>query len=77
MLGRVDRSLEQLESTTTTLDSIVGKIDRGEGTVGLLINDPRLYHRMDSTVNSMNQLLVDLKENPVRYMRALRLVDLF
>jgi phospholipid/cholesterol/gamma-HCH transport system substrate-binding protein len=77
VLNRVDRNLTQLESTTLTLDSIVGKVDRGEGTVGLLVNDASLYHRMDSTVNSMNQLLIDLKENPVRYLRAMRLVDLF
>ena len=77
LLGRVDKNLEQLESTTASIDSIVGKIDRGEGTVGLLINDPTLYHKMDSTVTNMNQLVLDLKENPVKYLRALRLVDIF
>lgn len=77
VLARVDQNLLQLEATTNALNSIVGKIDRGEGTVGLLVNDAGLYHRMDSTVSNMNKLLIDFQENPVRYMRALRIVDLF
>ena len=77
LLERVDQNMAQIETTTASLDSIMGKIDRGEGTVGLLVNDPALYHRLDSTVTSMNQLLVDIKDNPVKYMRALRLVDIF
>ena len=76
LLRRVDQNLDSIEETTHTLDSILGKIDQGEGTVGLLINDPQLYHRMDSTLENMNALIVDFKENPVRYMRALRLFDI-
>ncbi|MFK7845468.1 MAG: MlaD family protein [Rhodothermales bacterium] len=77
LMDKVELSLVSLDSTMQSLDSIVGKIDRGEGTVGLLINDDALYHKIDSTVTNMNALLVDLKENPVKYMRALRLVDIF
>ncbi len=77
LITRVDQNMAQLEKTTQGLDSIVGKIDRGEGTVGLLINDSTLYYRLDSTMTNMNELLIDLKENPVKYMRALRLVDIF
>lgn len=76
LLRRVDKNLDSIEQTTNTLDSILGKIDQGEGTVGLLINDPQLYHRMDSTLQNMNALIMDIQENPVRYMRALRLFDI-
>ena len=77
LMEKVELSLVSLDSTMSNLDSIVGKIERGEGTMGLLINDSTLYYRMDSTVTNMNALLVDLKKNPVKYMRALRLVDIF
>ena len=63
------------------MENRLGKafVERGPPPVKafLLINDPTLYHRLDSTMTNMNQLLVDLKENPVKYMRALRLVDIF
>lgn len=77
LLTRVDSNMVQLESTLTSIDSIVGKIDRGEGTVGLLINDESLYYTMDSTLTNINSLVVDIQNNPVKYMRALRLVDIF
>ncbi len=77
VLARLDRNMAQLETTMTGLDTIVGRIERGEGTLGMLVNDPSLYHNMDSTLQNMNALLIDFKENPVRYMRALRLVDVF
>ena len=77
MLARLDTSLVELEGTTTTLNSILNKIDQGEGTLGLMVNDPGLYHRLDSTVYNLNELLVDFQEHPVRYMRALRLFDVF
>ncbi len=77
VLLKLDRTLGEVEGTLNTLDTIVNKIDTGQGTVGLLVNDPTLYHRMDSTFQNMNNLLNDIQENPVRYMKALRLVDLF
>lgn len=77
MLVRLDTSLAELEGTTTTLNSILNKIDQGQGTLGLMVNDPGLYHRLDSTVHNMNNLLIDFQEHPVRYMRALRLFDVF
>lgn len=77
MLTRVDQNLTTLESITNNLDSMVAKMDQGEGTVGKFINDPSVYNNLDSTLVSMNALLVDIRKNPVRYMRALRIVDLF
>ena len=77
LMEKVELSLVSLDSTMSSLDSIVAKIDRGEGTMGLLINDSALYYRMDSTITNMNELVIDFKKNPVKYMRALRLVDIF
>lgn len=77
MLERVEQNLTTLESITANLDSMVAKMESGEGTVGKFINDPSVYNNLDSTLVSMNALLVDIRKNPVRYMRALRIVDLF
>ena len=38
-----DRVLGHLEQTTKDLGQIMGKIERGEGTIGALVNDPDLY----------------------------------
>ena len=42
--------LSNLEKTAAHLESITGKIDRGEGSVGALINDPELYEGLRNVV---------------------------
>lgn len=76
-LAQVNGNLAALETTTANLDLMLTKINQGEGTLGLLVNDPRLYNRLDSTAASLNALLLDIQRNPKRYLEDLRLVDVF
>jgi phospholipid/cholesterol/gamma-HCH transport system substrate-binding protein len=76
-LTQLERNLASLEQTTTTLDAILQKVNQGEGTLGLLVNDPGLYHRLDSTTTTLNQLLLDFQQNPKRYLKDLKLVEVF
>ena len=76
-LDQLSRNLAALETTTDNLDQILTKVNTGEGTLGLLVNDPGLYYRMDSTLLSLDQLLKDVQQNPKRYLKDLRLVDVF
>lgn len=84
ILARLDSSSVQLDalsrnlvSTTAELDTLLGKINRGEGTLGRLANDPRLYDDVDSLVVNINRLLTDFQDNPKRFLKHLRLVRLF
>ncbi len=76
-LNRLDRMLASLESSTAGINTIIGKIEQGEGTLGLLINDPSLYHQLDSTLTTLNRILLDFEQNPKRYLKDLKLVDVF
>lgn len=76
-LRRLDRTLAGLETSTATLDAILVRIDRGEGTLGKLINDPALYAKLDSTLNNLNALLAGFEEDPGRYLKELKLIDIF
>lgn len=77
VLRRFDRNLAAFEVTTRHLDDILAKVDRGEGTLGLLVNDPTLYYELDSTVTNLNRILLDFQENPRRYLKELELIDVF
>jgi len=57
-----------LDSTSRTVTTIVGKIDRGDGTAGKLINDPTLYNDLHSAIGRVDSLLADVKKNPKRYI---------
>jgi ABC-type transporter Mla subunit MlaD len=89
--GEIQRTLANLEQLTTdlqemsasliqvtgSLESITRKIDEGEGTLGQLVNNPSLYHNLDSLSANVNRLVAELNENPRHYLRHLRLVRIF
>jgi phospholipid/cholesterol/gamma-HCH transport system substrate-binding protein len=62
--------IANLNSTITQLNTIVGNINAGEGTLGKVIKDEELYDHIDSTVANLNKLLVDVKARPYRYINV-------
>jgi phospholipid/cholesterol/gamma-HCH transport system substrate-binding protein len=48
--------------------SVLDKINRGEGSMGLLVNDKRLYNHLDSASADLDRLFIDLKAHPARYV---------
>ena len=49
-------------------DSVLGKMNRGEGSLGLLLTDSSLYRHTDSLILELRALAADLKANPKRYI---------
>ncbi len=47
---------------------IIHKINKGEGTVGMLINNETLYRKLDQSAADLDILLNDLRINPERYI---------
>ena len=68
---------KELSATSTTLNSVLEKMDRGEGSLGLLLNDPSLYENVDSLSYNLNELIKGIKEDPKRYLKHLSLLELF
>lgn len=64
----VDGTMSQVHKTLTDVQFTVAKINSTEGTMGKLINDPQLYDNLNTTLGNANNLVVDLKENPKRYV---------
>ena len=59
----------KLETATESLNGVLGRIQNGEGTLGKLVKDDRLYDHMDSLSMNLNLLVKDLRENPGRYVK--------
>lgn len=76
-LATLNEDLEQFQETNEQLSILLQKLNEGEGTLGMLINDPSMYHRMDSTLSGLNALISDFQANPGRYLKEMKLVDLF
>lgn len=67
--ARADTLLTSLASTARRLDLIMTRLDEGEGTAALLLNDPALYMRADSTMTSLQRLLDEMRRNPKKYFK--------
>ena len=57
-----------LASATTSLDTVLGRMSRGEGTLGQLATDSSLYRNLNRTLVSLDSLLTDLRLRPGRYL---------
>jgi len=64
----LERSEVSLRSVMIKSDTLLSRIERGEGSLGLLLNDPSLYRNSDSLVVDVRSLLADFRKNPKRYI---------
>ena len=62
-LGHINRSV-------SGLDTILSDINTSKGSLGLLVKDTVLYSRLAESSDNLNQLLIDLKKNPHRYLKV-------
>lgn len=56
-MDRLNRSSASLESALNHIDSVSGRIDRGEGTIGKLTKDETLINETTQVVEGVNDLL--------------------
>jgi len=56
----VEENRTALGSLTQSLSSVTQKLDRGTGTLGLLVNDPALYERANAALGDVRQSVEDI-----------------
>ena len=62
-----------ISNTNLTLQQthqILEKINNGEGTVGMLVNNDTLYHNLEALSKELELLLKDLQANPKKYINV-------
>ena len=60
--------MAKVDQTLANVQEVTAKLNGKDGTLGLLMNDDKLYHRLNNTVGSADSLLTDLKAHPKRYV---------
>lgn len=68
-LKNLSDSVGNLGGTLKNVESITAKIDRGEGSLGKLVNDP-------ATVNELNKTLATISQMVERARRTLTIIDM-
>ena len=76
-LRQVETSLDGLDDVAVELDSTLALVRNPDGTLGLLLSDRSLYYNANAAALALERLLTDLQAEPDRYLKELRLVDVF
>lgn len=66
--ANVKQTLTSIDKTFAQSSVLLGKINNGEGTLGMLATNDSLYNYLKSSTESLNLLLDDLREHPKRYV---------
>jgi phospholipid/cholesterol/gamma-HCH transport system substrate-binding protein len=64
------RTLSSLQSTVASLDNIMSRLEKGDGTLGKLMTDKELYSNLNSASRELDLLLQDFRLNPKRYVNV-------
>ena len=64
----LQKTMTQLDNTIKELQSGIAKMTSNKGTLGLLLNDTKMYDNLASSSKSLNTLLDDIRVHPKRYI---------
>ncbi|MDD2798941.1 MAG: MlaD family protein [Bacteroidales bacterium] len=69
-LKKVDfaQTISSVDTTLMNLKTLTGRLNKSDNTLGLLMQDRVLYDSLSATVGNANQLMIDLKSHPKRYV---------
>lgn len=66
----IGQSITDLQKTVASLNMVLGKIERGEGTLGKMASDEELYNNLTEVSRELDLLLQDFRLNPKRYVNV-------
>ena len=69
LLTGLKSTVNEANTSFASVSSMLQKVDTGQGTIGRLLNDPEIYHNLESTTEHLALLLQDMRLNPKRYVR--------
>ncbi len=60
----------QLDTMSTQVNGLLQQVERGEGTLGLLVGDDELYNQLKTAAQNLESLIADIRANPQKYVRV-------
>lgn len=67
--ARVSETLLSVNNAMNEVTTIANRINNGEGSLGLLVNNDSLYIELEKSARDLNLLLEDIKNNPRKYVK--------
>lgn len=63
-------TVTDLRKTLTELQTTLDKVNHGNGSLAMLMNDDKLYKNLKNTLSTTNNLLYDISARPSRYIHV-------
>lgn len=67
----ISKTVSNLDETLSRVNTLLAQLDKGEGSLGKLLNDDELYNNLEGASKELEELLEDVKLHPKRYFRIL------
>jgi phospholipid/cholesterol/gamma-HCH transport system substrate-binding protein len=61
-------TIEHTDRAMTEFSGIIERINKGEGTAGMLVKNDSLYRNLERSAGALDNLLRDMEKNPKRYV---------
>jgi len=66
----IGSTLAKVKTSLESINSMLNKIERGEGNIGMLLSDEGLYRNVTSAAKDLDELILDIKKNPKKYIHV-------
>ena len=66
--AKLANTITNANKSLKEFNEILEKINKGEGSLGLLLNNDELYNSLNKASKDLDNLIIDVKENPNRYV---------
>ncbi|MGZ3873198.1 MAG: MlaD family protein [Mucilaginibacter sp.] len=66
--ANIKQTLDNANKAMADLQDAISKINTNKGTLGLLLNDDKMYNNLNDASKNLNSLFIDLKAHPKRYV---------
>ena len=68
--ANVAEVIVNVNNTIVQLEEVVRKINTGDGDIAKLLNEDDLYKKLGNSIQSLDNLLIDIKANPKKYINV-------
>ncbi|MDT8368334.1 MAG: MlaD family protein [Longimicrobiales bacterium] len=69
LVSELRETTTQLDGALRSLDTVLGRMARGEGTLGRLSEDPALYDNLITLTAGLDSLITEFRADPGRFVR--------
>jgi phospholipid/cholesterol/gamma-HCH transport system substrate-binding protein len=66
--SNISQTMANANKAVSELQATIAKVNSNQGSLGLLLNDTKMYDNLNSASNNLNNLLIDMKAHPSRYV---------